>query len=204
MNNLQDLFEDICCGDRGVNPGTLEGIIRLAVEIAREGREGRKIGTLFAVGDAEAVLERTRPLILDPLAEHPDKVKHIGDPNMRETVKELAQLDGGFVVSDEGTVVAAARYFDATSEGIDLPLGLGSRHMAGASMSRNTRCVAIVVSESSVVRVFDDGDLISEIIPELWMLRQQELYLNRTGSNTKVSEDVAVISKTNGEESVTD
>lgn len=28
----------------------------------------------------------------------------------------------------------------------------------------------VVVSESSVVRVFDDGKLVAEIIPELWML----------------------------------
>lgn len=43
-------------------------MIELAVEIAREGREGRRIGTLFTFGDADAVLRRSRPLILDPLA----------------------------------------------------------------------------------------------------------------------------------------
>ena len=47
--------------------------MELAVEIAREGREGRKIGTLFAVGDHEEVLARSRPLILDPLAGHTDE-----------------------------------------------------------------------------------------------------------------------------------
>jgi DNA integrity scanning protein DisA with diadenylate cyclase activity len=46
-------------------------VIELAVEIAREGREGRRIGTLFTIGDGEQVLEHSRPLILDPIARHP-------------------------------------------------------------------------------------------------------------------------------------
>ena len=63
------------------------------------GGEGRKIGTLFVFSDEKEVLKRSRPLILDPLFGHPPELKKIGDPNMRETIKELAQLDGAFVVS---------------------------------------------------------------------------------------------------------
>jgi hypothetical protein len=29
-----------------------------------------------------------------------------------------------------------------------------------------------VVSESSVVRIIDDGEIVSEIIPELWMFKR--------------------------------
>ncbi|MDQ3376940.1 MAG: thioredoxin domain-containing protein [Actinomycetota bacterium] len=173
--SLFDRFEDpigeICSEERGVNNKTLKRIVELAVEIAREGREGRKIGTLFAVGDHEEVLVRSRPLILDPLAGHADERKHVKDPDMRETIKELAQLDGAFVVADEGVVVSAARYLDAASDNLDLPLGLGSRHMAAASISRQTGAVAVAVSESSMVRVFDEGKVVAEIVPEVWMLR---------------------------------
>ena len=49
----------------------LEQTVSLAVEIAREGREGRKIGTLFVVGDSGEVIKRSKPLILDPLHGHP-------------------------------------------------------------------------------------------------------------------------------------
>jgi diadenylate cyclase len=122
------------------------------------------------VGDSDKVLKHSKPLILDPLYGHPDEHKRIDDPDVRETLKELAQLDGAFVVSDEGVVVSAARYIDATSEDVNIPLGLGSRHLAGASVSRHTNAVAVAVSESSTVRMFDDGDLVSEIIPEIWML----------------------------------
>ena len=89
---------------------------------------------------------------------------------MRETIKELAQLDGAFVISDESVVISAARYLDAVSDDLDIPLGLGSRHVAAASISNQTDAVAVAVSESSVVRMFDDGELVSEIIPEIWLL----------------------------------
>jgi DNA integrity scanning protein DisA with diadenylate cyclase activity len=51
-------------------PAVLESALELALEIAREGREGRRIGTLFTIGKADAVLAASRALILDPLAGH--------------------------------------------------------------------------------------------------------------------------------------
>ncbi|MEX2399598.1 MAG: diadenylate cyclase [Rhodothermales bacterium] len=191
---MQAILEEVCCQQCYVDPGTLEEVLVLAVEIAREGREGRKIGTLFVIGDVESVMTRSRALILDPLLGHPETARSLSDPNCRETIKELAQLDGGFVVSGDGIVVSAARYFDASSGGIELPLGLGSRHMAGASISKYTSAVAVVVSESSVVRIFNDGEVISEIIPELWMLRRHGLVL-RDDATTRVADDVVVVSK---------
>lgn len=169
METDKELLKEICSEKRGVNTRVLEQTITLAVEIAREGREGRKIGTLFVVGDSDAVLKSSRPLILDPLAGHPDEHKRIDDPDARETLKELAQLDGAFVVSNEGVALSAARYIDTVSDALNVPLGLGGRHMAAASVSRRTNAVAVAVSESSMVRMFDDGELVSEIVPEIWM-----------------------------------
>ena len=179
FDGYDDPIGEICSEERGVDNNTLKKVVELAVEIAREGREGRKIGTLFAVGDHDEVLTRSRPLILDPLSGHPDDDKHVKDPNMRETVKELAQLDGAFVVSNTGVVLSAARYLDASSDDLDIPLGLGSRHMAAASISRKTGAVTVAVSESSTVRVFDEGEVVAEVVPELWMLRGYGPYPNR-------------------------
>ena len=164
------MFKTICQRVRRCNKKNLEPTIELAVEIAREGREGRRIGTLFTFGDAGAVLARSRPLILDPLAGHSEQSREIRDPNLRGTIKELAQLDGAFVVSDQGIVVSACRYLNAMASDVVLPYGMASRHLAGASISQVTDAVAIVVSESSMVRVFDDGKLVAEIIPELWLM----------------------------------
>src|SRR3712207_5802003 len=175
---LADLLDEVCSERGGVNNRTLRKGVDLAVEIAREGREGRKIGTLFVVDDSEVVLKHSRPMILDPLYGHPEESKRIDDPNVRETLKELAQLDGAFVVSNEGVVLSAARYIDAVSNHLELPLGLGSRHVAAASVSSRTDAVAVVVSESSRVRMFDDGELVAEIVPELWLLGGYGSYLD--------------------------
>jgi DNA integrity scanning protein DisA with diadenylate cyclase activity len=182
LETEKELLKEICSERRAVNTRVLEQTITLAVEIAREGREGRKIGTLFVIGDSDAVLRASRPLILDPLAGHPDENKRIDDPNVRETLKELAQLDGAFVISNDGVVISAARYIDTVSDALNVPLGLGSRHMAAASVSKRTDAVAVVVSESSMVRMFDDGELVSEIVPELWMLGQYSSQLEGSTS----------------------
>jgi diadenylate cyclase len=194
MKGRLELFEEICSERRQVDTRVLEQTVALAVEIAREGREGRKIGTLFVVGDSEEVLRRSRPMILDPLHGHPDENKRIDDPDVRETLKELAQLDGAFVVSDEGVVLSAARYIDAVSDSLSVPLGLGSRHMAAASVSKQTGAVAVVVSESSMVRMFDDGGLVSEIIPELWMFNGYTTRLQGE-TFTRREEDITVIGR---------
>ena len=175
---LDRAFGAICertwCSER--RRRTLEEVIQLAVEIAREGREGRKIGTLIVVGDVDEVVARSRPLLLDPLLGHPEEVRHVEQPGLRETVKELAQLDGAFLVSDSGTFVSAGRYVDVDLDpDVFLP-GLGARHAAGASISRATRAVAVVVSQSSIVRVFADGEVRAEIVPELFLMSRQQLF----------------------------
>jgi DNA integrity scanning protein DisA with diadenylate cyclase activity len=171
------MFKTICGKVRRCNRENLEPVIELAVEIAREGREGRRIGTLFTFGDADAVMKRSRPLILDPLAGHADEARDIRNQNLRGTIKELAQLDGAFVISDAGVVVSACRYLDAMASDVVLPFGLGSRHVAGGSISQATNAVAVVVSESSMVRVFDDGNMVAEIIPELWLMDRYNVQL---------------------------
>jgi diadenylate cyclase len=185
------MFESILCQAADYDPEVLESLIGLSVEIAREGREGRRIGTLFTLGDEEAVLMRSRALILNPLEGHPEAARHVADPNLRGTIKELAQLDGAFVVSSAGVVLAACRYLDAAASPVELPLGLGSRHIAAAHISSATGAVGIVVSESSIVRLFCHGSIIGEIIPELWMLKRYDL-----GGTAMVKEtqgDLAVI-----------
>jgi diadenylate cyclase len=160
----------------GVRKRALEAIVQLAVELAREGREGRKIGTLFVIGDVENVLARSRPLLLDPLHGHPAEVLHADLPDFRETVKELAQLDGAFVVDDDGTFVSAGRFIDVDLTPQNFLPGLGTRHAAAASVTRETHATAVAVSQSSVVRVFGHGEVRAEIIPELFLMSKDGLF----------------------------
>ena len=187
------MFENILCQIPDYDPDAILPLIELSIEIAREGREGRRIGTLFTFGDEAAVLAASRPLILDPLAGHPEQARHMADPNLRGTIKELAQLDGAFVVSSSGIFVAACRYLNsAGASGVDLPLGLGSRHLAAAGISALTKAIGLVVSESSVVRMFCHGAMVAEIIPELWLLSRGSAQIRGPISQERIR-DLAVI-----------
>jgi diadenylate cyclase len=179
MTDLERIFGPVATSTRCSEAmrATVEAVLQLAVEIAREGREGRKIGTLFVVGDIDNVIGRSRQLLLDPLYGHPSELLDVRSPEFRETVKELAQLDGAFVVDKHGTFVSAARYIDV-DPGTPLLPGLGTRHAAAASITAQTRSVAMVVSQSSIVRVYAQGKIRAEVVPELFLLSRDGLFTN--------------------------
>jgi len=188
-------LDDIALDGATVPLAVLRDVTELAIEIAREGREGRRIGTLFTVGAHEDVLRHSRCLILDPLAGHPDSTRRIDDASLRETIKELAQLDGGFVVSADGLVVSACRYFEAALPKHGQPLGLGARHLAAASISAATGAIAVVVSESSVVRVYAGGNLLTEILPELWLLHRYMPHIAGATLRRDAEHNLAIVSE---------
>jgi DNA integrity scanning protein DisA with diadenylate cyclase activity len=76
-------------------------------QIAREGRKGRRTGALFTIGRPDDVVSCSRPLILDPLSGHAPAARHITNPDLRGTIKALAQLDGACIFAGDGTAVAA-------------------------------------------------------------------------------------------------
>ncbi len=145
---------------------TLKAVVDLATEIGREGREGKPIGTLFVVGDTRKVLGFSHPLGFDPVRGYPRKEKNLRDRKVRESMKEIAKLDGAIIVDKDGTAVATARYIDVLSDGITLSKGLGSRHWIAAAISKRTRAIAVAVSESTgVVRIFQNGEVVLHIAP---------------------------------------
>lgn len=145
---------------------TLKAVVDLAVEIGREGREGKRVGTMFVVGNTKKVLENCHPVGFDPVKGYQRKERLLSDPRVREGIKEIAQMDGAFIVSPDGVVQAAAQYVDASAAGITLSKGLGSRHWAAASVSKTTGAVAVTVSESNgTVRIFQDGEVVLRIEP---------------------------------------
>jgi DNA integrity scanning protein DisA with diadenylate cyclase activity len=145
---------------------TLKTVVDMAVEVGREGREGKPVGTLFVVGDSRKVLASSHPVGFDPVKGYNRRERNLDDPRVREGIKEIAQLDGAIVVSAEGIVEASARYIDAPADNITLPKGLGARHWAAAAISRKTNAVAVAVSESNgTVRIFQNGEVTLRIEP---------------------------------------
>jgi diadenylate cyclase len=146
---------------------TLKIVVDLAVDIGREGREGKPVGTLLVVGDHRKVLSFSRPMGFDPVRGYSRQERSLSDSKVREGVKEIAQIDGAFVVSSDATVVAAGQHIAAPrASDLTLPKGFGSRHWAAAEITRATSAIAIVVSQSSgTVRLFQNGEVRLRIEP---------------------------------------
>ena len=119
------------------------------------------------VGDHRKVLTFCRPMGFDPLKGYSRAERHLADSKVREGIKEIAQLDGAFVVSSDGHVVAGAQQINAPrSTDLSLPKGFGARHWAAAEVTRATSAVAISVSESTgTVRLFQNGEVMLRIEP---------------------------------------
>ncbi|QDT70193.1 DNA integrity scanning protein DisA [Planctomycetes bacterium MalM25] len=146
---------------------TLKLVIDLAVEIGREGREGKPVGALFVVGDHRKTLDHCKPMGFDPVKGYTTAERSLTDSKVREGVKEIAQMDGAFVVSNNATVVASAQHLSSpASKEITLSKGLGARHWAAAQISRATDAIAVAISSSGgTVRVFQGGEVVLRVEP---------------------------------------
>lgn len=150
--------------DSKADPDVIRDVVELAIELGQKGQKGKPIGALFVVGDAGNVMDKSRELSYNPFEK---SHVHVGDPIVNVMLKEFSRLDGAFVISDSGKIVSAYRYLEADGEGIDIPRGLGTRHMAAASITRDTNAVTVVLSESdNMVRIFKAGELVLELDPE--------------------------------------
>jgi diadenylate cyclase len=148
------------------DPGVIRDVLEVAIELGRKGQKGKPVGALFVVGDAGKVMNKSRPLSYNPFEK---SHVHVGDPIVNVMLKEFSRLDGAFVVSDSGKIVSAYRYLEPSAEGVDIPKGLGARHMAAGAVSRDTNATAIVLSESDgLVRAFKGGELVLELDPEAY------------------------------------
>lgn len=146
----------------------LKAVLNLAIEIGREGREGKNVGTAFIVGDTEEVLSLSHQLILNPYLGHKPEDRDIKNEDNWETVKEFAQLDGMFIIDGNGYIAAAGRYLDVNARDVVLLSGVGGRHLAAAAISKRTHCVAVTVSESGGnVTVYKDGKYVFQINPRI-------------------------------------
>lgn len=145
---------------------TLKTVVDLAIEIGREGREGKRVGTMFIVGDTRKVLAESATSGFDPIRGYARKDRNLFDRRVREGTKEIAQLDGAFIVSADGTIEKACQIVDTSVASITLTKGLGARHWAGAAISRKTKAIAVVVSESNgTVRIFQNGEVMLRVEP---------------------------------------
>jgi DNA integrity scanning protein DisA with diadenylate cyclase activity len=142
----------------------VESLIHTAMEIGAEGYEGHAVGTIIVVGDSTAVMERSRQLTLNPFQGISEAERNSLDPPIREAVKTFSALDGAFIIREDGVVLAAGRYLLTMSRDVKLPMGLGARHSAAASMTAESKAIAVTVSQTTgTVRVFKEGEIVMEL-----------------------------------------
>ncbi|MCP4500315.1 MAG: hypothetical protein GY822_10185, partial [Deltaproteobacteria bacterium] len=147
-------------------PQLMEVIVNLALRIGQQGYEGYALGALFVVGKHTDVMERSHPLTMNPFQGYSEAERNIFDPVVRDAVRTFAMLDGAFVIREDGVVLCAGRHIQVSQAVEGLPLGMGARHAAAASITSETDAVAVVVSQSSgAVRVFNEGSLELQIMP---------------------------------------
>lgn len=145
------------CQER-IKSEVMSAIMKISFDIVLTGREGKKIGAAFIIGDSEEVLKRSHQLILNPYAGHDEIYRNILDKRNWESIKEFSQLDGVFVVDENGIILAAGRYLDVDAKNVDIEKGLGGRHVSAAAISRDTVAIAVTVSESGgILRVYKDA-----------------------------------------------
>lgn len=145
---------------------TVLAVIDIALDIGALGREGKSVGTTFVIGNPEQIMRSSHQAVFNPFRGYKEENRSITLPEVVESIKELAQLDGAFMISGNGIVEAAGRHLDAVSTVTRQLKGLGSRHRAAASITMHCEAVAIVVSESTGrVTIFDNGKVIASLEP---------------------------------------
>jgi diadenylate cyclase len=156
---------DLTSASDKILPEVIERVVDIASELGSEGREGRPVGAMFVIGDTDRVLPLTSQLLLNPFRGYPPEERNILDYSLEETVKELATLDGAFIVRGDGVMETCGTYIrTAAQEDFELPRGLGARHYAAAAITAVTDSIAVTVSESTgSITIFRRGRIFTEI-----------------------------------------
>jgi diadenylate cyclase len=159
-----DTWKDSVVVDTDVKEEVFDAVFHICTEISIEGREGKPVGTTFLIGDTKHVLEKSRQIILNPFEGHRPELRMVTNPELKENIKALAQLDGAFVITGDGFVESVGRYITVDSSNVTLPPGMGTRHNSVAAITQVTHAVGIVVSQSGGgITVFREGRILKKI-----------------------------------------
>jgi len=151
----------------GIRASVLQAALVVACKIGRASRAGAPLGAIFLLGDSVRVREGSRQLIPNPFQAVDPARRMLTDVKLHDTLIELSKLDGAFVARGDGCIEAAGVFLASTSSDVDLPNGLGTRHVAAAMATKRSMATAVVVSATDGnVRVFTGGSLVLQMDPE--------------------------------------
>lgn len=106
-------------------------------------------------------MEDSRQLVLNPLRGHDEDDRNITDPDLHDTLVELAKLDGAFVLRGDGLILTGGVFLAGGHDRVAVVAGLGARHVTAAAVTGRTAAAAVVVSATDgAIRVFSDGQMV--------------------------------------------
>jgi len=159
-----DTWKDQVVADTDVREEVFDTVFHICTEISIEGREGKSVGTTFLIGDTKNVMAKSRQIMLNAFEGHQPEQRMVTSPDLKENIKEFAQLDGAFVITGDGFIEASGRYITVDSSGVILPKGMGTRHNSVAAITSVTHAVGIVVSQSGGgITIFKNGQILKKI-----------------------------------------
>jgi len=159
-----DTWKDIVVADTDVKEEVFDAVFHISTEISIEGREGKSVGTTFLIGDADNVMAKSRQISLNAFEGQKPESRMITNQDIKENIKEFAQLDGAFVIDGTGYIRAQSRYITVDTSTVSLPKGMGTRHNSVAAMTQVTNAVGIVVSQSGGgITIFKNGLILKKI-----------------------------------------
>jgi DNA integrity scanning protein DisA with diadenylate cyclase activity len=159
-----ETWKDQVVADTDIREDVFDTVFHISTEISIEGREGKSVGTTFLIGDAKNVLSKSRQIMLNAFEGHIPDLRMVTNPDIKENIKEFAQLDGAFVVNGDGFIEASGRYITVDTSSVNLPKGMGTRHNSVAAITSVTNAVGIVVSQSGGgITIFKNGRILKKI-----------------------------------------
>ena len=159
-----DTWKDTVIADTDIIDEVFDTVFHICTEISLEGREGKSVGTTFVIGDSKNVLAKSRQIVLNAFEGHQPEFRMVTSPDLKENLKEFAQLDGAFVNTGDGLIEAAGRYITVDTSNVVLPKGMGTRHNSVAAITAVTSAVGIVVSQSGGgITIFKNGQILKKI-----------------------------------------
>lgn len=132
-----------------------EKVYNFLLEIGKEIAK-KKLGALFVIAQKENFRGIYEPLYPQVLSSH-----KIFERGSKELILKLAELDGAFLISDDGTLVAfGARIFKSKA----LP-GYGTKHAAATGITEHIKnSSAILISEENQwIKIFKNGKIVLEM-----------------------------------------
>ncbi|MDD1700948.1 MAG: PAS domain S-box protein [Methanoregula sp.] len=159
-----DTWKDIVVADTDVKEEVFDVVFHICTEISIEGREGKPVGTTFLLGDADNVMAKSRQISINAFEGQKPESRIVTNQDIKENIKEFAQLDGAFVIDGDGYIRAQSRYITVDTSNVSLPKGMGTRHNSVAAITQVTNTVGIVVSQSGGgITIFKNGLILKKI-----------------------------------------